>query len=320
MKLKPVIKWVGGKTQIIDELFKYFPKKINNYYEPFIGGGSVFLKLIEKLEEKEIELNGKLYLSDKNEKLINLYNTIKNNPNELLDKLNEIKLNYNKAKLIIHEKNTKFIVLNEKKNNDKKKYYIFEKEDVEEIINQGKVVLYYYYRNIYNKTNDKITLSALFIFLNKTCFRGVYRIGPNGFNVPYGNNKNVSIFDENYIKYLSKLFNKYNINFNCNSFEEIDIRLVKEFDFFYFDPPYYPLNDKSFVAYQKSGFDEEYNNKLINLCNNLHNKKVKFVHSNSDSEFINKKYKNFHIDKINCKRSINSKKPGSKEMEVIIYN
>ena len=328
MSLKPIIKWVGGKTQIINDLYKHFPKEINNYYETFIGGGSVFLKLLEKIENKEIKLNGKLYLSDKNKKLINLYNTIKNNKTEFIKKLKELKTNYETAEKKKHEKRTKFIVLSKediKKDELKKgkviKYYINKDSKVEDIIKQGKVVYYYYYRHIFNtEKEDNILLAALFIFLNKTCWRGVYRIGPNGFNVPYGNNKNVGIFDEDYIKLLSDIFNKYDITFECKSFEDIDISQLNNKDFFYFDPPYYPLNEKSFIEYQKEGFGDDLNESLIKLCNNLNNKEVKFVHSNSNAKYINEKYKNFTIDTINCKRSINSKNPGSKELEVIIYN
>ncbi len=325
--IKPVIKWVGGKTQIINELYEYFPTEINNYYETFIGGGSVFLKLLEKLEKKEITITGKIFLSDKNEKLINLYNTIKNNPSEFITKLNELKTNYTTAEFIEPVKRTKFLVLSTEdieKDKLKKgksiKHYINANSNIEEIIEQGKVVYYYYCRHLFNTVTGDILLAALFVFLNKTCWRGVYRVGPNGFNVPYGNNKNVGIFDEDHINNLSNIFNKYDITFECKSFEDIDMNILTTKDFFYFDPPYYPLNKKSFVAYQKGGFGEELNESLITLCNNLNNKEIKFVHSNSNADYINEKYKNFEINTINCKRSINSKKPGSKVLEVIIYN
>jgi DNA adenine methylase len=319
IKLKPIIKWVGGKTQIIDNVFSYFPKTIKDYYEPFIGGGSVFLKLIEKIENNDIKLTGNINLFDKNEKLINLYNTIKNKHTNLLEKLTELKENYQSAKKVEHIKRIKFIITDEEKENTDKKYFI-KKDDIKNIVKQGKTVLYYYYRHLFNTTSNNILSAALFIFLNKTCFRGVYRIGPNGFNVPYGNNNNVTIFNDEQIINMSKLFNKYNVTFECKSFDEIDISNVDKNDYFYFDPPYYPLDKKSFTAYQKDVFGDYYNEKLIELCNNLSNKNVKFAHSNSNAEYINEKYKNFHINKILCKRAINSKKPGSKVMEVIIYN
>lgn len=132
--MKPIIKWVGGKTQIIEELYKYFPLEINNYYETFIGGGSVFLKLLEKLENKTIKLNGKIFLSDKNEKLINLYKTIKNNHEELLEILNELKNNYNKSNKVEHKKRTSFKVMDEdeiekdKKNQENLQYFILIKK------------------------------------------------------------------------------------------------------------------------------------------------------------------------------------------------
>lgn len=318
--LKPIIKWVGGKTQIIDKLFEYFPKTINNYYEPFIGGGSVFLKLIEKLENNEIKLNGNINLSDKNINLIILYNTIKNNHIDLINKLKELKNNYQIAKDIKYKSRTKFIITDKNENDTDKKIYINKNESIEQIISKGKKCLYYYYRYIFNTTKNNILLSSLFIFLNKTCFRGIYRIGPKGFNVPYGNYNNVSIFNENYIIKLSNLFNKYNIIFESKSFELIKIDNISNNDFFYFDPPYYPIDKKSFVGYQKEGFDIKLNKELINFCNSLNLKKIKFVHSNSYTDFILNSYNNFNIDKINCKRTINSKKPNSKVNEVIIYN
>lgn len=327
MTYKPLIKWVGGKTQIINQLFEYFPREIDNYYETFIGGGSVFLKLLEKIENNEIKLTGKLYLSDKNEKLINLYNTIKNKQDSFIRKLNELKKTYNDAKLVEHEKRIKFLILSEEdieKHKLKKLkgnyYYIKINSNINDIMKQGKIVLYYYYRHIFNTTTDNILLAALFVFLNKTCFRGVYRVGPIGFNVPYGNNKNVSIFNEEHIQLLNKLFNKYDIIFECKSFEDIDINQLTEKDFFYFDPPYYPINKKSFTSYQKDGFGETLNKSLIQLCNDLNKNKIKFVHSNSNCEYMNDNYKNFSINKINCKRSINSKNPGATELEVIIFN
>ena len=320
MNYKPVIKWIGGKTQIINELFKYFPTKINNYYETFIGGGSVFLKLLEKIETEEIELSGKIYLSDKNEELINLYNTIKNNPKELIEKLTELKTNYKNSPIKEHIKGTKYIVVDNDMKSTSNKYYITNHSSIEDIITQGKRVVYYFYRDLFNKTDDKILQASLFIFLNKTCFRGLYRIGPNGFNSAYGNNKNVAIFDKDYILTLSTLFNKYEIQFETKSFDDIKTENLNDDDFFYFDPPYYPLDKKSFVAYQKEGFGKELNKKLFELCNHLNKNDIKFVHSNSDAEYINETYGIFNIDKILCKRAINSKTPGSKVLEVIIYD
>ena len=320
MNYKPVIKWIGGKTQIINDLFKYFPIKINNYYEPFIGGGSVFLKLLEKIENKEIELSGKIYLSDKNKELINLYNTIKNNPKELIEKLTELKTTYKSSQLKEHTKGMKYKVVDNVMKSTSNKYYIARYSQIEDIIQQGKRVVYYFYRDLFNSTNNKILQASLFIFLNKTCFRGLYRIGPNGFNSAYGNNKNVTIFAEEYILTLSNLFNKYNIIFEEKSFDDIKVEQFNSEDFFYFDPPYYPINKKSFVAYQKEGFGEDLNKKLFKLCNYLNENDIKFVQSNSDAEYINETYGIFAIDKILCKRAINSKSPDSKVLEVIIRN
>lgn len=326
MEYKPILKWVGGKTQIIKELFKYFPKEINNYYEPFIGGGSVFLKLLEKIEKKEIKLNGKLYLSDYNPKLINLYNTIKNNPEELIEKLTELKEKYENSECKKYKARTKFIVSTKDKINElksSKKEYKTDRIYIDindENTKKSKQELYYYYRYIFNNTIDNILSAALFIFINKTCFRGVYRIGPTGYNVPYGNYKKAGIFNKKEIIKLSDIFKKYKINFIHRSFENINEKELEKGDFLYFDPPYYPISKSSFVAYEKGGFGNELNKKLLELCKKINEKRITFVHSNSNSDYINKNYEIFKIDKILCKRSINSKDPSEKVLEVIINN
>ena len=335
MITKPVIKYLGGKTQILNEIYSHFPKTINNYYEPFIGGGSVFLKLLSKLENAEIKLEGKIYLSDTNIQLINLYDTIKNELDQLLDKLFELKKNYNSAETITYKTRTKFkIMTDEQIQMDQKKYkkrkknttrktsihYIRRDDNINNIIKQGKIALYYYYRYLFNHTTNVIEQSALFIFLNKTCFRGVYRIGPNGFNVPYGNNKNVQVYNPQHLKDLNLLFNKYNLIFESKSFEDIDLDKLQSNDVFYLDPPYYPINKTSFTKYQQKGFGDTSNKKLLKFCETINTKNIKFIHSNSYCEYILKNYSIFNIQPINCKRKIKSKKPNSKQLEVIIYN
>ena len=305
MSIKPILKWVGGKTQILDEIFDKFPKHINNYYEPFIGGGSIFLKLIEKYEKNKITVNN-FYLNDKNKNLILLYQTIKDNITELLKELEIIKNNYNTAKVIEYE--------------PRHKCKFTENDTINEVINKGKLYVYYYYRYIYNleeENNNK--KAALFLFLNKTCFRGLYREGNNKFNVSFGHYEKPKIYDKDELKKLNILFNKYNLNFTAINFDNMKYEIHKN-NFIYLDPPYYPINEKSFVDYQKSGFTDNENNKLLELCNLFNKNNIKFIHSNSCCHYNLNNYKNYKIEKILCKRRINSKNPKDTELELIISN
>jgi DNA adenine methylase len=311
----PFLKWVGGKTQIIDKILSQFPVKIKNYYEPFVGGGSVLIELLNKLENNYITLTKNIYVSDINKSLIITYNSIKENPDLLLLKLEEYHTNYNKNKTISKDNNTRVIT---------------PFNTLEENINKGRNYLYYFYRNRFNllnndinyiddnlTTDNKVEIAALFIFLNKTCFRGLFRESINGFNVPFGNYQNPSIYDKDNLLTLNKLFNKYNVNFSIKSFDNVH---YKKKSFVYLDPPYYPENGNSFVSYNVDGFNTQSNIKLLDLFKELDNKKCKLMMSNSDTEWINTNYNIYQINKINCKRAINSKKPDSTTIEVIIKN
>lgn len=304
MIFKPLLKWVGGKTQLLNIIFQKFPSEINNYYEPFVGAGSVFIELLQKLENEEIKLNGQIIISDTNQDLINLFDIVKNEPQALIDKLSEYTHNYHQAPTI--EYPTRF------------KYDIDLEEPIDEVIQKGKSWLYYYYRALYNYTSFPIESAALIIFLNKTCFRGLYRIGKNGFNSPFGNYKKPSIYSSTQIHELSKLFNKYQIIFACVDYKKA-LQKVEVGDFVYIDPPYYPIKKTSFVDYQNDGFKEEHK-KLAQLCHQMKDKGVKILHSNSYCDFNTENYEGFQIDKLLAKRRINSKNPLDTEYDVLIYN
>lgn len=302
--INPILKWAGGKTQIIKEVTNKFPKEMNNYYEGFIGGGSVFLELLKLMETDKIEVNGKIYLNDLNSDLVNLYTLIKDAPNALFETVDTLIKNYNKAKMVEYEPRHKYIIKIE--------------ESIEEYIKKSKSDVYYYYRELYNTTNDSNLKTTLFIFLNKTCWRGLFREGPNGFNVPFGNYKTPTIYNKDEILELHKLFNKHDVQFSNLDFEKFSENIEKD-DFVYFDPPYYPLKKTSFTSYKDDSFHDKHE-VLVKLCNKLNDDDIKFVHSNSYCKFNLDKYKDYNIEKIECKRRINSKKPEDKDFEVIINN
>ena len=302
--ISPILKWAGGKTQIIKEVTDKFPLEFNNYYESFIGGGSVFLELLKLIEVNKIKVNGNIYLNDLNSDLINLYSIIKEDTSILFSNIDGLVNNYNKAEMVEYE--------------PRHKYNINLEESIEEYIKKSKSDVYYYYRDLYNTTDDSNLKSALFLFLNKTCYRGLFREGPNGFNVPFGNYVSPTIYNKDEILELHKLFNKYDVKFSNLDFEKFSENIKKD-DFVYFDPPYYPLKKTSFTSYKDDSFHDKHE-VLFKLCNKLNDDEIKFVHSNSYCKFNLDKYKNYNIEKINCKRRINSKKPEDKDFEVIINN
>lgn len=298
---KPIIKWVGGKTQIIDKIMESFPTNIENYHEAFLGGGSVLLALLNNKNSDKIHINGNIYAYDINEPLINVYKNIQSKPNELYDIIKNLIVEYNESTGIEVNRNPQ--TLQEAK--------------------KSKENYYYWTRSKYNKMSnmEKNSLlgSAIFIFMNKTCFRGMFRVGPNGFNVPFGNYKNPEIINHEHLMEIHNLIQ--NVIFECRSFEE-SLVTINENDFVYLDPPYAPEKNTSFVGYTESGFDYDTHVKLFELCNKLTGENKKMMMSNADVELVRNSFKNniYRIESIVCKRSINSKNPESKTKEVIIKN
>lgn len=265
----PIVKWVGGKRQLMFELIKNMPKSYNRYFEPFIGGGALFFELRPE----------QAYISDMNEELINLYSVVRNNVYELIKDLSK------------HEVSKEYFL--EIRNIDRTEQYT-ELSDVER--------------------------ASRFIYLNRTCFNGMYRVNSQGqFNVPFGHYKNPRIIDKNNLLNCSELLKKTEIK--CADFSEI-LTKVKKGDLVYFDPPYVPLNEtSSFTSYTKDGFDINMQFKLRDVCDELDNKGVKFMLSNSDTKLVNELYENYNIKKVFASRQINANADGrGKITEVLVRN
>lgn len=203
MLAKPFVKWVGGKSQLLGEIREKYPQKIEKYCEPFVGGGAVLFDILSKFQPKEVLIN------DINKELINTYAQIKNNCENLIDQLSEIQNRYRNQSL------------------EENKEFFYEK------------------RNRYNEIkvngNDAENLekTALFIFLNKTCFNGLYRVNSKGkFNVPFNNAKNPLLCDEENLRACSKLLQNVEMQVGeytgCKGF-------IDNKTFVYIDPPYRPL-------------------------------------------------------------------------------
>jgi DNA adenine methylase len=293
--MKPFIKWVGGKTQIINNVIGLFPKEIQNYHEPFLGGGSVLLAL---LSNPDIHISGNVYASDLNSNLIGLYKNVQSYPDELIAE----------TKKLINEFTTCIgTVVNRAAST------------FEEACTSPESY-YFWIRSRFNAFSKEermsVKASAMLLFMNKTCFRGVYREGPRGFNVPFGNYKNPSILDEDHIKAVSVLLQS--VIFRDCEFSESFSKVLPG-DFIYLDPPYAPANANSFVGYTADGFTLEHHKTLFELCKNIN---AKILMSNADVQLVKDSFPSpeYSTSIISCRRSIHSKEPGVKVNEVLITN
>ena len=289
--MKPIIKWVGGKTQILDKVLESFPKEMNNYHELFVGGGSVLFGL---LESKDITVKGKVYAYDKNQKLINMYRQIQTNPKDVHDHLTELFKTYD----------------------TRTGTEVNRKPQTEEDGLTSKESYYYWVRKKYNDLIPTTHIhAATLIFLNKTCFRGVYREGPNGFNVPYGHYKTTPVITP--LEELLKIQDLIkDVVFKWCDFRAAFAQTVNDCDFIYADPPYAPENVKSFVGYTKDGFTMDDHKDLFDL---LKYSEIDFVMSNAKVYLVTSSFEDYKIEDVPARRAINSKDPSSITTEVLVH-
>lgn len=276
---KPFLKWAGGKTQLIGEIEKSLPRELVKskftYIEPFVGSGAILFWILNNFPNLE-----KAVINDINEDLINTYRTIASNPQELISILEILQNEFHALE----------------GNEDDKKIYYYQKRD------------------LYNtRKAEKCEQAALFIFLNRTCFNGLYRVNrSNLYNVPMGGYKKPTICDKENILAVSNVLQKVEIL--CGDFEET-LYHTNENTLFYFDPPYKPLNETSnFNSYAKDEFNDTEQIRLKDFCAKLDILNYHWVLSNSDSkdkngkdDFFDDLYSDFLIKRVDAKRSINSK-------------
>jgi DNA adenine methylase len=305
--LTPFLKWVGGKTQIIDDIITKFPRKINNYYEPFLGGGSVLFGLLTAIATNKIELSGTIYVSDLNAGLLATYVNIKITPELVIQEVTNLIDTYKSCPVLKGDIT-----------------YTDPATIADALLSQENY--YYWIRKQYNSLpiieKQSPRGSAMFIFLNKTCFRGLYREGPHGFNVPFGNYKNPSIIDPEQIRRISSAIQA--VDFTVCSFQTT-INKARAGDFIYLDPPYALETKTSFVGYNANGFTPEIQAELFKLCRDITTatrSDVKIMMSNADVQIVKDAFPEpiFSTNIINCKRNINSKNPGATTNELIIRN
>ncbi|MBQ7151957.1 MAG: DNA adenine methylase [Synergistaceae bacterium] len=255
----PVLKWVGGKRQLLETLVSLMPEKISSYSycEPFVGGGA----LLFYLQPKES------YVNDINEDLMRVYIVIKNNVNELIEELKKFK---NDAELFYYVRDW---------DRDKERY----------------------------RSLSEIEKAARIIFLNKTCYNGLYRVNNAGeFNSPFGYYVNPNIVNEPVLRAVSSYFNSNDVNFSSVDYSEV-LAKIKKGTFVYLDPPYYPVSDTSnFTGYSKSGFSRQEQIRLRENCDELSRRNIKFMLSNSATPFILDLYADYNVTVVKAKRAINS--------------
>ena len=276
--IKPFLKWAGGKGQLIKEIEKYYPfekGKITKYAEPFVGGGAVLFDILSKYDIEEV------YISDINAELINTYVIVREHIDELV-------------KLLIKYQN-EYVPLDK---DNRKNYYIEKRNRFNDIKVNG-------------TETENIEKAALMIFLNKTCFNGLYRVNRKGlFNVPMGAYKNPLICDEKNLRAVSEKLQ--NVKIVCGDYKKSD-DFIDENTFVYFDPPYRPLTETaSFTAYTENLFDDEKQIELANFVKRMSDKGAKVVVSNSDpknaneeDDFFDKIYAIHKIKRVEATRMIN---------------
>jgi DNA adenine methylase len=276
--IRPFLKWAGGKTQLLQKIAMSLPaelKKVSSftYVEPFVGSGAVFLFMLREFPNIK-----KAVINDMNSELVSAWETIRDKPGELICQLKELTDSYHKLGS-----------------------------------EEARKEMFLKIREQYNrKTSNKPAQSACLIFLNKTCYNGLYRVNlKNLFNVPFGKHKNPKIFDEKNIYEISRLISHTEIM--NGDFEETLVHTGKP-AFFYFDPPYKPLSSTSvFNSYSSQNFDDREQIRLKNFCDELNKQKIPWLLSNSDvkdmssgGDFFDNLYNEYHITRVNASRLINS--------------
>ena len=287
--VKPFIKWAGGKSQLLSEIRTKYPQKIERYCEPFVGGGAVLLDVLANYNPNEVIIN------DINAALINTYQQVQSNVDALISQLDKMQSEFWKADSEL-----------------RKTLYTDNREKFNSLINCN---------------DNNLDKAALFIFLNKTCFNGLYRVNRKGlFNVPIGSYKKPPICDAENLRYISTLLQ--NIEIKCGDYKDC-ADFIDGNTFVYIDPPYRPLTvTASFTSYNENEFGDQQQIELGHFIDEITEKGAKVVASNSDPKnaddtdnFFDDLYAKYNIDRVSAKRMINSKVAGRGNInEIIICN
>ncbi len=271
--VSPILKWVGGKRQLLDQIVPLIPEH-TTYYEPFVGGGAVLFHTQPK----------RAVINDSNEELINIYQVIKEQPEELI-------------RLLDHHK----------ENNSQEYFYEIRSLDRS--------------RETYAGITP-VERAARIIYLNKTCYNGLFRVNRAGeFNAPWGRYKNPNITNETTIRAISGYLNRAKVTVLCGDYREA-LKGIRKGSFVYLDPPYMPLSSSSsFTGYTAEGFGPQQQIELKRQCDLLDKRGIRFLLSNSCCDFIEDLYRDYIVERVSAKRAINAKadKRGAID-EVLVRN
>jgi len=269
-KVKPFLKWAGGKTQLIPEIIKRMPPKFNKYIEPFVGGGALFFFLNPPLS----------IIADSNPELINVYRCIRDNVEVVIMHLQGISIFLDNM-------------------TPEELFYKIRKDNFEYL--------------------DRFYACARTIYLNKTCFNGLYRLNKKGhFNSSFGKYKNPTIFDPENLRKVSEILQN-NLTI-CGDYKEVLLENAKEGDFIFLDPPYIPISKYSdFKRYTKEQFYEEDHRKLADEVKRLQKLGCHIILTNSNHPLVYELYGDFQIDIISTKRNISSDAKTRRGEDVIVW-
>lgn len=288
MKAKPFVKWVGGKTQLIDQLEALLPADFDKwenvtYIEPFVGGGAMLFYMLQAHPNIK-----SAFINDINEDLTTCYKVVKNNPNALVDSLKEIQEEYYSLD-----------------SEEKRKYFFLQVRD-----------------EFNTKRLEPLRNTTLFFFLNRTCFNGLYRVNKSGlFNVPFGKYETPTICDPVTIYSDSELLQSVEI---LTGDYQQTLAKAKGNTLFYFDPPYRPLsNTSSFNDYAKEAFNDLAQQRLKDFCDRITEAGYSFMLSNSDCSdmFFDDLYFRYIIERVWASRSVNANpNKRGKLKEILVHN
>ena len=278
----PFLKWAGGKTQLLPKISNSLPQSYARYFEPFLGGGALFFYIVSNSN-----MRSDVHLADINKELINTYNVIKFNVEELIVVLSKF----------------------------------------QQLYNESPVTFYYDLRDKFDRNATSIEKAARTIALNKTCYNGLYRVNRNGeFNVPIGRYKKPVICDSENLRNINSALAGSKTHIYLSDYKTMVIDKTNEDDFVYLDPPYYPASTTAkFTAYTEYGFTDKDQKDLSQIFMKLTDRGCKVLLSNSDTPYIRELYNDFsrYIHQVNTLRSINSsssKRTGHKELLISNYN
>lgn len=292
--IKPILKWAGGKSSLLDEITKRLPAYVHTHdfcmVEPFVGGGAVSFWALSNLPHLK-----KLIINDYNADLINLYSVIREQPHQFMDEIQKLQWMYDQLQTL-----------------------------------EDKKPIYYQLRDLFNeRSQSNVVQASLFVFLNKTGFNGLYRVNKNNqFNVPIGSYKKPQLIDSHNVLKLSKKLQ--NVELLVGDFEQTLDYIPNDIPcIFYIDPPYRPISDTaSFTAYANNEFNDDEQKRLASFCKKLNKLGYDFILSNSDPKnydahdnFFDELYSEFNIQRIQANRAISAKGTGRKSItELLIDN